>query len=125
MMTITKTRSNSCYFRPPVGSAIVVSTIGTAPRRPAQDTNASLRQRQRLHDRAEDPNRERSGDEGEDQSRQPPRGRAVENVIRPGEKSSPSITNSPIWASHAIPSANDRVAPRCGNSLLPRIRAAT
>ena len=45
--------------------------------------------------------------------------------MRPGESSSPSITKSPIWASHATPSANDLVATRWGSSLLPRMRAAT
>ena len=35
------------------------------------------------------------------------------------------MTNSPIWASHATPSANDRVAARCGSSLLPSTSAAT
>jgi hypothetical protein len=38
----------------------------------------------------------------------------VSQVIRPGESSRPSITNSPICASQATPSANDRVAARCG-----------
>ena len=28
------------------------------------------------------------------------------------------MTNSPIWASQARPSANDRVAARCGSSLV-------
>ena len=37
-------------------------------------------------------------------------------MIRPGESSSPSITNSPIWASQATPSAKERVAARCGSS---------
>ena len=45
--------------------------------------------------------------------------------MRDGERSSPSITNSPIWASHATPSEKERVATRCGSSLLPRISAAT
>ena len=45
--------------------------------------------------------------------------------MRAGESSSPSITKSPIWASHATPSENERVATRCGSSLLPRISAAT
>ena len=46
-------------------------------------------------------------------------------VISSGESSRPSMTNSPIWASQATPSAKDRVAARCGSSLLPRTRAAT
>ena len=45
--------------------------------------------------------------------------------IRPGESSSPSITKSPIWASQPRPSANDRVAARCGSSVLPSTSAAT
>ncbi len=49
----------------------------------------------------------------------------VDQVIRPGESSRPSITNRPIWASQAMPSANDREAARCGSSLLPRMSAAT
>ena len=35
------------------------------------------------------------------------------------------MTNSPICASQATPSANERVATRCGSSLLPRTSAAT
>ena len=46
-------------------------------------------------------------------------------VIRPGESSRPSITNSPIWASQATPSENDFVAARCGSSALPSTSAAT
>ena len=43
-MTITNTRSNSCSAPSTwLDSAIVVSTIGTAPRRPAQERNASSR----------------------------------------------------------------------------------
>ena len=42
-----------------------------------------------------------------------------------GVSSSPSITNSPICASQATPSENERVAARCGSSALPRISAAT
>ena len=42
---------------------------------------------------------------------------------RPGLSSSPSITNRPIWDSQPSPSANDRVAARCGSSLFPRISA--
>ena len=49
----------------------------------------------------------------------------VSRSIRLGETSSPSITNSPIWASQATPSENDRVACRCGSSALPRISAET
>ena len=49
----------------------------------------------------------------------------VPRVIRPGESSSPSITNRPICASQATPSANDRVATRWGSSLLPSTSAAT
>ena len=45
--------------------------------------------------------------------------------MRPGVTRSPSITNSPIWASQATPSENDRVAARWGSSALPRISAAT
>ena len=45
--------------------------------------------------------------------------------MRLGETSRPSITNSPICASQATPSENDRVAWRCGSSALPRISAAT
>ena len=49
----------------------------------------------------------------------------VSSPIRPGDTSSPSITNSPIWASQASPSENDRVAARCGRSPLPSTSAAT
>ena len=45
------------------------------------------------------------------------------NVL--GEASSPSMMNSPIWASHAKPSAKDRVDERWGRSELPRINAVT
>ena len=46
-------------------------------------------------------------------------------VIRPGDSSRPSITNSPIWASQATPSVNERVAARWGRSWLPSTSAAT
>ena len=45
--------------------------------------------------------------------------------IRPGDASIPSITNSPICASQAIPSTNDRVAIRCGSSARPRTNEVT
>ena len=49
----------------------------------------------------------------------------ISNVIRPGDSSSPSMTNSPIWASQAMPSPKDRVAARWGSSELPSTSAAT
>jgi len=49
----------------------------------------------------------------------------VSRWMRDGVTSSPSITNSPIWASQPMPSANDRVALRCGSSELPSTSAAT
>ena len=49
----------------------------------------------------------------------------VSTVIRSGESSRPSITKRPIWASHATPSAKERVAARCGSSMLPSTSAAT
>ncbi len=35
------------------------------------------------------------------------------------------MTNSPIWASQASPSENDRVTDRWGRSVLPSTNAAT
>ncbi len=35
------------------------------------------------------------------------------------------MTNSPIWASQAMPSAKDLVVWRCGSSELPSTSAAT
>ena len=107
----------------PSASGMVASTIGTAPRSPAQEMNASSR----------------SGIGWTIALTSTESGRAtrvstrpattaypmVSRSIRPGESSSPSITNSPIWASQARPSAKDRVAARCGSSALPSTSAAT
>ena len=43
----------------------------------------------------------------------------TDHVIRLGVSSRPSITNSPICASHATPSANERVAVRWGSYIIP------
>ena len=43
----------------------------------------------------------------------------IEEASSGGVASSPSITNRPIWASQAIPSAKPRVAGRCGSRALP------
>ena len=44
---------------------------------------------------------------------------------RAGEASSPSITNRPIWASQATPSAKPRMAGPCGSRVLPSTSAET
>ena len=93
----------------------VASTMGTAPRNPAQDRKACSRSgtRKPVSDTMTDT------------------GRATSSSTRPatiaGTRSStnwdgvtnrPSSTNNPIWASHPEPSANDFVADRCGNPEL-------
>ena len=103
---------------------MVVSTIGTAPRSPAHEMNARSRHGIgcAIALTSTDSGRATSvSSEAGDHAR----GRRCSRVIRPGESSSPSITNSPIWASQATPSANDRVAARCGSSALPSTSAAT
>ena len=100
-----------------------MSTIGTAPRSPAHDRNASSRHGIGCTTELT------STDSGRATkvSTRPATiaSPTIERVSRPGESSSPSITNSPIWASQATPSAKDRVAPRCGRSELPSTSAAT
>ena len=124
MTTITNTRSKS-RGEPstPSASGMVISTIGTAPRRPAQDRNESSRQGIGWTTALA------STDSGRATNvRSRPAAIAsptVEAVIRPGDSSRPSITNSPIWASQATPSAKERVAARCGRSLFPSTSAAT
>ena len=103
-------------------SGMVVSTMGTAPRSPAHDTNTCSRTDIRCaHEQASTD----SGRATNVSSR--PASAAIttcSSEMRPGETSSPSITNSPICASHATPSEKDRVAARCGSSLLPSTSAA-
>ncbi len=97
----------------------VVSTMGTAPRRPAQEMNACSRQ---------------GIGKGSRQSRTET-GRATSSRTDPttsagmiaegsslGSTSRPSMTNRPIWASHPTPSAKERVAARCGSWELPSTR---
>ena len=107
----------------PSASGMVVSTIGTAPRSPAQEMNVSSRHGigWAIELTSTDSGRATSVRIRPVTMPRP----TISSVIRPGESSRPSITNSPIWASDARPSANDLVATRCGSSWLPRISAAT
>ncbi len=102
-------------------SGIVVSTMGTAPRRPAHETNTCCRAVSRWagkHASTE------SGRATKVSSRPASAATATwVSEMRPGDTSSPSITNRPIWASQATPSLKERVAARCGSSLLPSTRA--
>src|SRR5215203_3263124 len=124
MTTATNTTLNRS--RDPGTSAangIVASTIGTAPRNPAHPTNSCSRT-PRLNHTAH-----ATTDSG----------RATNVRIAPaaspchtchqcsssGLASRPSMTNNPIWASQPMPSTNDRVATRCGSSVLPSTSAAT
>jgi hypothetical protein len=103
-------------------TGMVASTIGTAPRRPAQDRNA----------------RSRPGSRNGSVAASTAAGRARNTRTRPtamagriwagsraGEASKPSMTNSPIWASQPIPSAKPRVAGPCGSRALPSTTADT
>ena len=122
--TITKTRSKSRSLPSiPSASGIVVSTIGTAPRSPAQDRKASSRHGIGCTTAltATEIGRATRVRTSPAASARP----TVDRVIRPGESSRPSMTNSPIWASQATPSAKDRVAPRWGSSEFPSTSAAT
>ena len=93
----------------PSASGIVASTIGTAPRSPAQERNASSRTGIGCTSAA-DHHRQRPGHEGQDQTGHDRDAARCAGRCRLGETSRPSITNSPIWASQATPSENDRVA---------------
>ena len=62
--TMSKSRSASVT---PSANGIVASTIGTAPRSPAQETKRDLAPRHRLDDRA-DPDRDRPRHEGQQQA---------------------------------------------------------
>ena len=101
----------------------VARMIGTAPRSPAQDRNACSRQGT-LNQLAQ-----ASTDSGRATTvRTSPAASAMNTaypVIRRGSESSPSITNSPIWAIQPIPSAKERVAARCGSRPLPSSTAQT
>src|SRR4051812_39484446 len=96
---------------------MVASTIGTAPRRPAHEMNVRSRHGNRngAAEIATDANRPTT-------VTATPITSATSTSFSsksPGDASSPSITNNPICASQAIPSTNDRVAIRCGNSARP------
>ncbi len=99
---------------------MVASTIGTAPRRPAQDKNACSRQGKRSGSVETTTARGRAM-----RTRMVPTTRAgrIWAGSRAGEASSPSMTNNPIWASQAMPSAKPRMAGRCGSRMLPSTRA--
>ncbi len=120
--TTTNTRSNSLVA--PGNRAltgIVASTIGTAPRSPAQDRKACWRQGTRSGRVETITARGRAMS-----TRTDPATRAGTTApgSRLGEASSPSMTNSPIWASQATPSAKPRVAGPCGSRTLPSTSAA-
>ena len=97
----------------PSASGMVVSTIGHRAAQAGPRDEGELAQRHRLHDRA-DQHRERPGHDGQDQAGHQRQRRRSPGRSGPGESSRPSITNSPIWASQATPSAKDLVAVRCG-----------
>ena len=101
---------------------IVASTIGTAPRSPAQDTNACCRHGSRSGVVATSTAAGRAMATSTSPVTTPGR---IWAGSRAGEASSPSMTNSPIWASKPIPSANPRVAGPCGSRALPRTTADT
>jgi hypothetical protein len=102
----------------PADSGMVASTIGTAPRSPAQDRNALPASRPGRGPPAAGRRRRRPA------PRSPPTAAGPAAPARPddqrrdqraasrlGETSSPSSTNSPIWATQASPSANPRIGP--------------
>ena len=101
---------------------IVASTIGTAPRSPAQDKKPCWRQGIRSGSVATATAAGRAASTSTDPT-------AIAGMIcagsRAGEASSPSITNRPIWASQATPSAKPRMAGPCGSRAFPKTRAET
>ncbi len=102
---------------------MVAKTIGTAPRSPAQDRNDSSRHG--IGCTAALTSTESGRATKVSTSPATSASPTVSQVSRSGESSSPSITNRPICAIHAMPSENDRVAARCGRSELPSTSAAT
>lgn len=84
--------------------------MGTAPRSPAHDTNTCSRREKLLaHAQASTDN----GRATNVSSRPASMATATcSSEMRAGDTSRPSITNSPICASHATPSEKDRVAAR-------------
>lgn len=119
--TITKTSANSRSAPgTPSDSGTVANTTGTAPRSPAQDRKIrSLRETPK-------PSVEAHTDSGRatSTSTDPATSAGITWAGRSdGSATSPSITNSPICASHAMPSAKPRVAGRCGSRAFPSARA--
>ncbi len=121
--TTMKTRSNR---RAEPGTraltGMVASTIGTAPRSPAQDKNACCRQPSRSGSVAASTAAGRARNTSTSPTTMAGRTWAGS---RAGEASRPSMTNSPIWASQPIPSAKPRVAGPCGSLALPSTTADT
>ena len=91
--------------------------MGTAPRSPAHEMNACWAHGMRNHDEARRP----PTAAGRRSSSAPPTTSAGPSASssRAGETSRPSSTNSPIWASEAMPSAKPMLADRCGSAALP------
>ena len=114
--------SNRSLFGTPRTIGKVASTIGTAPRSPAQDRNACSRNGIRKATQGRG-HRQRPRSEKQDQSDNEC-GQDSSRGSWCGMTSSPSSMNNPIWASQPSPSAKDRVAARCGSPALARISAA-
>ena len=120
---MTKTSTTSKRNSAPATSCangMVASTIGTAPRSPAQERNTWWRTGILNHD-AQATTRQ-GGRRRQEKARRTAI-RAARSVTRSGKASSPSMTNRPIWAIQPIPSTKERVAARCGSWAFPRIRA--
>src|SRR5659263_77824 len=113
-ITLTKTRSNT-WSAPGIPAAIgmVARMIGTAPRRPAQEMNICSLTGTRNHDRHA---KTLSGLATNVRNRLATTASTTTcHVILDGVAKRPSMTKSPIWETQPIPSANDRVAWRCGS----------
>ena len=122
-ITMTKT-SLKIVFAPGTAAAqgMVASTMGTAPRSPAQERNACSRQvrvpiRQTLASAAETTTE--AGRATRISAKPATSPGSIADGSSDGRANMPSITKSPIWASQAAPSANPRVAARCGSRAFP------
>jgi hypothetical protein len=100
----------------------VASTMGTAPRRPAQETNACSRSgipNGVAHNRTE------IGRATNVSATPTTRAGSSASPSRAGEASRPRTTNRPIWDSQARPSAKPRVALWWGRPAFPSNSPAT
>ena len=94
----------------------VASTIGTAPRSPAQDRKSCSRRGTRNHGRHASTETGRATSSSTRPATTPA---TTASGNWPGSTSRPSITNSPICPSQPVPSAKERLAARCGSLALP------